>query len=115
VDAAAKAIHREPWNQAKIVGHWTPFKLRVIWAIPVRMQIGKPGTGVHCSICRDRQQTQNAGVAVPITGSMASPIKGPAILTAARATDLIAGKWYMKLHTAANPNGEVRGQVTVQP
>lgn len=27
--------------------------------------------------------------------------------------DLMAGKWYVNLHTAANPNGEVRGQVAV--
>lgn len=58
---------------------------------------------------------QNAGVALPLTGGMASPIKGSATLTAAQATDLMAGKWYMNLHTAANPNGEVRGQVTAQP
>ncbi len=58
---------------------------------------------------------QNAGVAVPLTGSMASPIKGSATLTAAQATDLMAGKWYVNLHTAANPSGELRGQVTAQP
>jgi CHRD domain len=54
----------------------------------------------------------NAGVVVPITGALASPIKGSAVLTAAQAADLMAGKWYVNVHTAANPGGEVRGQVT---
>lgn len=57
---------------------------------------------------------ENAGVAIPITGSTVSPIKGEAMLTAAQAADLTAGKWYFNLHTAANPNGEIRGQVTVK-
>jgi CHRD domain len=57
----------------------------------------------------------NAGVVVPIAGSLVSPIKGAATLTAAQAADLMAGKWYMNLHTAANPNGEIRGQLTLQP
>ena len=57
----------------------------------------------------------NAGVAVPVTGSTANPIKGEAMLTGAQAADLTAGKWYFNLHTAANPNGEIRGQVTVNP
>ena len=58
---------------------------------------------------------ENAGVVIPITGSTVSPIKGEAMLTAAQAADLTAGKWYFNLHTAANPNGEIRGQVTVKP
>ncbi len=58
---------------------------------------------------------QNAGVVVPLNGSLASPIKGSATLTAAQAADLAAGKWYVNVHTAANPNGEIRGQVNVQP
>jgi hypothetical protein len=54
----------------------------------------------------------NAGVVVPFTGSMASPIEGSATLTEAQMADLLAGKWYANLHTAANPGGEIRGQVT---
>ena len=54
----------------------------------------------------------NAGVVVPFTGSMASPIQGSKELTEAQMADLVAGKWYANLHTAANPGGEIRGQVT---
>ena len=53
----------------------------------------------------------NAGVALGFTGSVESPIKGSATLTPAQVADLMAGKWYVNLHTAANPGGEVRGQV----
>jgi hypothetical protein len=56
---------------------------------------------------------ENAGVAVPLSGSLATPMSGTVSLTPAQAADLIAGKWYVNLHTAANPNGEIRGQLTV--
>lgn len=52
----------------------------------------------------------NAGVAVPITGT-ASPMAGSATLTDAQAADLKAGKWYVNVHTTANKDGEIRGQV----
>jgi hypothetical protein len=58
---------------------------------------------------------ENAGVVVPMTGSLTSPIRGKATLTAAQAADLMAGKWYVNLHTAANPNGEIRGQFPAPP
>lgn len=58
---------------------------------------------------------QNAGVVVPITGSLQSPITGSARLSVTEAGDLWAGKWYLNLHTGAHPNGEVRGQVVVRP
>ena len=54
---------------------------------------------------------ENAPVVIPFTGSLASPISGGQILTPAQAIDLLAGKWYVNLHTAANPGGEIRGQV----
>jgi hypothetical protein len=55
---------------------------------------------------------KNAGVAVPIAGIANSPAEGSATLTDAQAADLLAGKLYVNIHTAANPGGEIRGQVT---
>jgi hypothetical protein len=54
----------------------------------------------------------NAGVVVPFP-SAASPAEGSATLTPAQITDLMAGKWYVNVHTAQNPGGEIRGQVLV--
>ena len=53
----------------------------------------------------------NAGVVVPFPAPLTSPITGTATLTAAQVADLKAGLWYVNLHTAANPGGELRGQV----
>ncbi|WP_342740195.1 CHRD domain-containing protein [Bradyrhizobium sp. B117] len=55
---------------------------------------------------------KNAGVMVPIPGAANSPVEGSATLTDAQAADLLAGKLYVNIHTAANPGGEIRGQVT---
>ena len=72
-----------------------------------------PATGAHFH--GPAMAGANAGVVVPITGSLTSPIRGVASLTAAQAADLMAGKWYVNLHTAANPNGEIRGQLPARP
>ena len=55
---------------------------------------------------------KNAGVAVAIPNATSSPVEGSATLTDAQAADLAAGKYYINIHTAANPGGEIRGQVT---
>jgi hypothetical protein len=55
---------------------------------------------------------KNAGVAVAIPNAASSPAEGSATLTDAQAADLAAGKYYVNIHTAANPGGEIRGQVT---
>jgi len=52
-----------------------------------------------------------AGVAVPLKGDLTSPTKGSATLTDAQISDLEAGQWYVNVHTAAHPGGEIRGQV----
>jgi len=54
---------------------------------------------------------KNAGVAVPIAPNT-SPLKGSADLTDAQAADLLAGKWYVNIHTEAHKGGELRGQLT---
>ena len=53
---------------------------------------------------------KNAGIALPFK-TVQSPIQGTATITESQATDLLAGKWYANIHTAANPGGELRGQM----
>ena len=56
----------------------------------------------------------NADVVVPINGDLSSPIKGEATLTPEQTAELLKGKWYVNLHTANHPDGEIRGQVVTK-
>jgi hypothetical protein len=38
-NAHCTMISREPWNKGKLVGQKSPFKLKEIWAIRVRLQL----------------------------------------------------------------------------
>ena len=67
-----------------------------------------PATAAHFHL---GEPGKNGGVVVPITPAT-SPLDGSATLTDAQAADLLAGKWYVNVHTAANKGGEIRGQVT---
>jgi len=68
-----------------------------------------PATAAH--IHGPADPGKDAGVVVPFTGSLASPIKGSATLTDAQIGQLESGKWYINIHTAANKGGEIRGQL----
>jgi hypothetical protein len=54
---------------------------------------------------------QNAGVQVGI--DVPSPAISSAVLDPAQAADLLAGLWYINIHSASFPAGEIRGQVEV--
>jgi hypothetical protein len=55
---------------------------------------------------------QNAGVVVPFTSNLdAQPIMGEKALTPAQYADLAAGLYYVNIHTARFPGGEIRGQL----
>jgi hypothetical protein len=69
-----------------------------------------PATGAHFH--GPAEAGKNAGVKVAIPNATSSPAEGSAILTDEQAADLTAGKYYINVHTAANPGGEIRGQVT---
>jgi hypothetical protein len=52
-------------------------------------------------------------ILIPLCGPCATPSRGIVDLTAAQAGMLLQGQTYVNLHTASNPNGEVRGQLHV--
>ena len=54
---------------------------------------------------------KNAGVMVPISGSLDSPMKGSVKLTDDQAKALMNGDVYFNIHTALNKGGEMRGQM----
>lgn len=59
-------------------------------------------------------KTEIAGVAIGFKGNLSSPITGEATLSPVQMGELFDGKWYVNLHTAQNPKGEIRGQVMVK-
>lgn len=58
---------------------------------------------------------ENARVQVPFQRPITSPYAGQATLTPQQAAELMAGKWYVNIHTRAHPGGEIRGWMVVQP
>jgi len=56
---------------------------------------------------------RNGAVACPIIGAdKGSSFEGSATLTDTQAEDLMAGRWYVNIHTTTHKAGEIRGQVT---
>jgi hypothetical protein len=69
-----------------------------------------PATAAHF---HSGEAGKNGGVAVPIFQGAAakSPFEGSATLTDAQAAEVLAGKWYVNIHTDAHKPGEIRGQL----
>jgi hypothetical protein len=88
---------------------YDPASKKLSWKLSYSGLSG-PATAAHFH--GPAEPGKNAGVAVAIPNATSSPVEGSATLTDAQAADLLAGRYYINIHTAANPGGEIRGQVT---
>ena len=80
------------------------FSWNIVWA-------GLIGTETVAHFHGPAAPGVNAGVQVSIDAS--SPSIGSATITAPQADDLLAGLWYINIHTDVQPGGEIRGQVQI--
>jgi hypothetical protein len=89
--------------------NYDPATKKLSWKLTYSGLTG-PATAAHFH--GPAEPGKNAAVAVAIPNATTSPVEGSATLTDTQAADLEAGKYYVNIHTAANPGGEIRGQVT---
>lgn len=84
---------------------------KITWNVSFSGLTG-PATAVH--IHGPAPVGKNAGVMIWLSekGKTAtSPLSGSATFTPDQASDLMNGQCYVNVHTAANPGGEIRGQL----
>ena len=109
--AALSGAEETPANTAKGTGTvdvtYDTASKKLSWK---GMYAGLTGAATAAHFHGPASKGSNAGVLIPAPAP-ASPFEGSATLTDAQAADLMAGKTYFNVHTAANPGGEIRGQV----
>jgi hypothetical protein len=109
------AASEVPANQSGGTGSATitldPATNKITWNVTFSSLTG-PATAVH--IHGPAPVGKNAGVMIWLStkGQPAtSPVTGEGSLSAAQVSDLTNGQCYVNVHTAANPGGEIRGQL----
>jgi CHRD domain len=80
---------------------------KLVWRLVFRKLSG-PAVAAHIHLGRPGKA---GNVAVPLCGPCKSGVSGKATLTSAQLKALLGGGTYVNVHTAKNPNGEIRGQV----
>jgi hypothetical protein len=77
--------------------------------------ISGPATGLHFHDPAAPGATAGVQVNIGNISGLNSPSNGSAIITIAQVGELLAGDWYINLHTQLNGSGEIRGQVDAVP
>jgi hypothetical protein len=110
--ADLKASNEVPPNESKgtgsVIATFDTDSNKLSWKGTVSGLSG-PVTAAHFHTA---EAGRNGAVAVPIMGADKGSFEGAATLTDTQAEDLMAGKWYVNIHTATQKAGEIRGQLT---
>jgi len=113
--AQLKAANEVPPNASKGTGELTATydtaSKKLSWKGTYSDLTG-PATAAHFHGATPPSPPAGNGAVVIPAPAPSSPFQGSATLSEEQAADLLAGKWYFNIHTAANKGGEIRGQVT---
>jgi hypothetical protein len=109
--ADLKASNEVPPNDSTATGNveaaFDTATKTLTWTVTFSGMTG-PSIGAH--LHGPGEHGKNAGIVVPFN-FVKSPIKGSAVLSDAQVADLMAGKWYVNIHSEKHPGGEIRGQL----
>ena len=106
---AREEVPKQVVKDAKATGSFTGdiTGTKLTWTLKFSGLTG-PATAAHIHL---GAMGASGKVVVPLCGPCKSPVKGTATLTKALLKDLKVHKLYVNVHTAKNPNGEIRGQL----
>jgi hypothetical protein len=76
---------------------------------------GLSGAATAAHIHGPAPMGKNAGVVINFGANPQSPVHGTAKVTDAQLDALDGGSYYVNVHTAAHPGGEIRGQLVPAP
>jgi hypothetical protein len=109
--ADLKASNEVPPNESKATGSvratFDTDSNKLSWKGTISGLSG-PVTAAHF---HSAEAGRNGAVAVPIIGAEKGSFEGSATLNDTQAEDLIAGRWYVNIHTVTYKAGEIRGQM----
>jgi hypothetical protein len=110
--ADLKASNEVPPNESKATGSvsatFDTDSNKLSWKGTISGLSG-PVTAAHF---HSAEAGRNGAVAVPIIGADKGSFEGTATLNDTQAEDLVAGRWYVNIHTGTYKAGEIRGQMT---
>lgn len=106
---AAQEVPKPTGVSAMAAGRFTasPSGTILKWTLTFSHLTG-PATAAHIHL---GVKGKSGPVLIPLCGPCKSPAHGTARFTHAELTKMLAGKTYVNVHTAKNPNGEIRGQL----
>lgn len=117
---AAQTLHRADLDGGQEVppvatsaAGWGTFTLNANGTLSYLVRTaGLNGTAAHI---HEAPAGQNGNIVFTLSGGPATWSGTTAALTSAQMASLRSGGWYVNVHTASNPGGEIRGQIQPRP
>lgn len=98
-------------GSARVVAVLDKNKLLFRWKVPA-ISITGAVTAIHFH--GPAKVGANADAVLKFKLFANKPLGDQATVSAAQASDLLAGRWYVTFHTSTHPSGEIRGQLMLR-